>query len=495
MVETLRRNRFLGFLASAALATTTTTTAFVPASQQFRNKQHQATTTTTGHRAPSSSSLEATADSPFQFEFDFNSLADTILTKGGNLVGDISNTNPSEALVSLAKESIDAISKLSPESLASLQNEEWFHHLSTIVVDNPWHTIAVAAFSLGTWFQLAILQSPVDFTNDKELPFQPGADTYSPEKADAFYGKRQFMVLKRVLQLGSLTSSFTAGILFDWLVLGKLLKDEEYKALARNEPRRAKNALRLCEQLGPTFIKLGQALSIRTDLIPEAYALELRALQDQVTPFENEIGVEILKREFGVDDLSLIFSDLTVDPVASASVGQVYKGKLAVTGKDVAVKIQRPGILAEIALDLYILRLLTPIQTRLQNAANGVPTEQEDIDTAIVLVDEWGRGFVAETDYRLEARNTMDFQAAMIKRKLDAVCAPNVVEELVRDKVLVTEWVEGTRLDLDASPDVPRLCGVAINVSNKQKEFVCCSFSEFGCTLCLFFLLLLLLLF
>lgn len=439
----------MAFLASAALATTTTTTtAFVPTTQQFRNQQHQAATAT-------ATTLEATPD--------FQSLADTILTKGNTLVGDISNTNPSEALVSLAKESIDAISKLSPESLGSIQNEEWFHNLSTIVADNPWHTIAVAAFSLGTWFQLAILRSPVDFTNDKELPFQPGADTYSPEKADAFYGKRQFMVLKRVLQLASLTSSFTTGILFDWLVLGKLLKDEEYKALARNEPRRAKIALRLCEQLGPTFIKLGQALSIRQDLIPEAYSLELRALQDKVTPFENEIGVEILKREFGVDDLSLIFSELTVDPVASASVGQVYKGKLAVTGKDVAVKIQRPGILAEIALDLYILRLLTPIQTRLQNAANGVPTEQEDIDTAIVLVDEWGRGFVAETDYRLEAKNTMDFQAAMIKRNLDAVCAPNVVEELVRDKVLVTEWVDGTRLDLDASPDVPRLCGVAIN--------------------------------
>eukprot|EP00536_Pseudo-nitzschia_multiseries_P014157 jgi/Psemu1/213874/e_gw1.663.41.1 len=310
---------------------------------------------------------------------------------------------------------------------------------------------------------MAVLLSPIDFSNDAAVPFRPGADTYSPEKADKFYGDRKFMVAKRILQLASLTSSFTTGILFDWLVLGKLLGDDEYKALAKNEPRRAKVALRLCEQLGPTFIKLGQALSIRTDLIPEAYALELRALQDKVTPFENDIGIEILKREFGVDDLSLIFSELTEDPVASASVGQVYKGKLAVTGKDVAVKIQRPGILAEIALDLYILRLLTPIQTRLQNAANGVPTEQEDIDIAITLVDEWGRGFVAETDYRLEAENTINFQKAMESRKLDAVCAPTVVDELVRDKVLVTEWVDGTRLDLDASPDVPRLCGVAIN--------------------------------
>ena len=72
-------------------------------------------------------------------------------------------------------------------------------------------------------------------------------------------------------------------------------------------------------------------------------------------------------------------------------------------------------------------------------------------------------GFVAETDYRLEARNTAEFGASMKARGLDAVCAPAVVSDLVRDTVLVTEWVEGTRLDRDASPDVPRLCGVAIN--------------------------------
>ena len=128
-----------------------------------------------------------------------------------------------------------------------------------------------------------------------------------------------------------------------------------------------------------------------------------------------------------------------------------------------AVKVQRPGILGEIALDLYVLRLLTPIQTQLQNAVNRQPTTPEDIATAVSLVDEWGRGFVAETDYRLEAQNTIQFEEFMQKRELNAVCAPAVVEELVRDKVMVTEWVEGTRLDRDASPDVPRLCGVAIN--------------------------------
>ena len=78
-------------------------------------------------------------------------------------------------------------------------------------------------------------------------------------------------------------------------------------------------------------------------------------------------------------------------------------------------------------------------------------------------MDKWGRGFVAETDYRLEAWNTVQFESAMRKRGLDAVCAPAIVDDLVRDKVLATEWVDGTRLDRDASPDLPILCSVAIN--------------------------------
>ena len=323
----------------------------------------------------------------------------------------------------------------------------------------PWHLQLIFVFGIGS-FLLWFVTTPEKF---EDAPYEPGTSTYSPEKAEAFYRSQPLVVAKRILKLVFLTGTFNTGLLFDWLILGKLLKDEEYTALRKNEPRRAKVALGLCEKLGPTFIKLGQALSIRTDLVPEAYALELRQLQDAVPPFDSNIAREVLKKELGVSDLSQIFSSLSEVPVASASIGQVYKGTLASNGKEVAVKVQRPGILAEIALDLYVLRLLTPVQTILQNAANGVQTSPDDIETAVALVDEWGRGFVAETDYRLEAENTINFEKAMRKRGLEAVCAPPVIQELARDKVLVTEWVEGTRLDRDASPDVPRLCGVAIN--------------------------------
>lgn len=343
----------------------------------------------------------------------------------------------------------------------------------------PWYVASLGLVS-GIAAFTTFINTPDDYA---QAPYPAGSTTYDPNAASDFYASRPFMVLKRILRLSVLTGAFNIGLLYDWLILGKLFKDEEYTILKRNEPRRAKEALLLCTKLGPTFIKLGQALSIRTDIVPEAYALELRQLQDAVPPFDDEVARSVLKRELGVSDIGTIFEYLSESPVASASIGQVYRGTLRTTTttassttaadggsttttqttRDVAVKVQRPGILGEIALDLHVLRLLTPIQTTLQNAINGRKTDTSDIEQGIALVDEWGRGFVAETDYRLEATNTIKFEAAMRSRKLDAVCAPNVIENLVRDKVLVTEWVTGTRLDKDASTDVPRLCGVAIN--------------------------------
>lgn len=283
-------------------------------------------------------------------------------------------------------------------------------------------------------------------------PYVSGATAYTPDKAERFYGKRAPLVAARLLRLSSLTFAFNVKLLLDWR-LGWLEK---------NEKERAKEALVLCTQLGPTFIKLGQALSIRTDLIPEAYALELRSLQDAVPPFSSEQAREIMRSELNVRDLSSVFAKISDEPLASASIGQVYKATLK-DGREVAVKVQRPNILSEIALDLYVLRLLAPLQVRVSNLFNGRPTFPKDIELARALVDEWGRGFVAETDYIYEAQNTETFVKAMQNRGLDAVTAPTVVRALSSRKVLVTEWVDGTRLDRDMSPDVPRLCAVAIN--------------------------------
>lgn len=119
----------------------------------------------------------------------------------------------------------------------------------------PLHVAAIAAFTLGSSLNLW-LNTPDDYAKIG-APYVPGTTTYSPAASESFYGARPFLVAKRVLKLATLTSAFNTGILFDWLVLGKLFKDEEYTALKKAEPARAKVALRLAEQLGPTFIKLG----------------------------------------------------------------------------------------------------------------------------------------------------------------------------------------------------------------------------------------------
>lgn len=316
----------------------------------------------------------------------------------------------------------------------------------------PAVTLATFIAVLGGWGQ-----------DDAKIgsPYEAGSTSYSKQKADLFFSARPLYVFRRLLKLGQITGAFNFKLFLDWRL----------NNLEANEKERAKEALVLATQMGPTFIKLGQALSLRLDLIPEAYALELRQLQDAVPPFETPEAYAIIAKELNIsydpNNLSNPFQGSEIKfisrkPIASASIGQVYKATLK-DGREVAIKVQRPNILADIALDLYLLRLLTPIQVRISNAVNKLQTSQADIDVALTLVDEWGRGFVNEVDYLAEARNTEVFRSAMQSRALNAVTAPQVVNELSTNRVLVTEWVEGTRLDLDASPDVPRLCAVAVN--------------------------------
>lgn len=317
----------------------------------------------------------------------------------------------------------------------------------------PVTLIATFIAVLGGWGQ--------DPDEDVGSPYAAGSTSYNKQKADMFFSGKPLYVFRRLLRLGRITGAFNIKLLLDW----------RFGNLEKNQEERAKEALILATQMGPTFIKLGQALSLRLDLIPEAYALELRQLQDAVPPFSTPEAYAIIAKELGlnydpsntVNPLSgNIIKSISRKPIASASIGQVYKATLT-DGREVAIKVQRPNILSEISLDLFLLRLLTPLQVRISNAVNKLQTNQGDIDVALALVDEWGRGFVNEVDYLAEARNTEVFLQAMQTRGLNAVTAPQVVAELSTNRVLVTEWVEGTRLDLDASPDVPRLCAVAVN--------------------------------
>ncbi|VEU43324.1 unnamed protein product [Pseudo-nitzschia multistriata] len=143
---------------------------------------------------------------------------------------------------------------------------------------------------------------------------------------------------------------------------------------------------------------------------------------------------------------------------------------------DVAVKVQRPNVLENVSLDLYVMRsILAPLWNKLiqsRNKKKNGDSNSDDDETSlqrsntdsVALIDAWGEGFVNELDYRAEANATKAFTKAMEERGLGSVVfAPEVVDELSSMHVLTTKWVEGERLSTSNEDDVPRLCGVALN--------------------------------
>ena len=146
-------------------------------------------------------------------------------------------------------------------------------------------------------------------------------------------------------------------IAFGFLPLAnKLLMDKlTGRPYEEVEIERAAELRTILTRLGPTFIKVGQAVSIRPDILPRETMYELQKLCDDVPRFSNELARQIFKDELG-KDFDEVFTDIQPEPVAAASIGQVYKAKLRTTGEDVAIKVQRPAILETVSLDLCLIR-------------------------------------------------------------------------------------------------------------------------------------------
>jgi len=277
-------------------------------------------------------------------------------------------------------------------------------------------------------------------------PYPKGV--YNPEDAAEYFEARPWQVAVRAAELAGATVGFTSKLLWD-AVLGQL---------AANEASRAAELTALITELGPTFIKIGQALSIRADLLSPGYLKALSELQDRVPPFPTREADEIIEVELG-KAVGLLFEAISDEPIASASLGQVYRARLR-DGPEVAVKVQRPGMEERVALDLHLLRLgAGPAKTFITLVA---PFQQSQ--DFVGLIDEWGAGFVGELDYTAEAKNAEQFTVDIEKTPLAGqVFAPTVISEVSTRKVLTTEWVEGVRLESAPPQDVTRLCSIAMN--------------------------------
>ena len=189
---------------------------------------------------------------------------------------------------------------------------------------------------------------------------------------------------------------------------------------------------KIVTRLGPTFVKLAQTASMRPDLVGDEYAKSLAKLQDAVAPFGNAEAYAILEAELG-RPISELFEELSESPLASASMGQVYRGTLKAEygGKRVAVKIRRPGVYDTIRTDIGLLRSTVGIVQKLAGVTRDLR----------VLVDDVGRGLLGECDFRNEVRNSQNFLKA--HRSLAFITIPTPLEELCTDRVLISEWVDG----------------------------------------------------
>jgi ubiquinone biosynthesis protein len=205
--------------------------------------------------------------------------------------------------------------------------------------------------------------------------------------------------------------------------------------------QRGRHLRELLDELGPTFVKFGQLLSTRPDVVPPDIIAELRGLQDDVRPFPFEHAERVIEEDLG-NSIERLFLEFEREPVAAASIGQVHRALLP-NGRRVAVKVQRPGAPRQIEADLVLL----------YQAARLVKERVHALDfiDARGLVDEFARQIRQELDYRLEARNAQTFH-----RNFAAdphVHVPRVYWAYTRARVLTLEWLDGTQLaDVDTLP-------------------------------------------
>lgn len=185
------------------------------------------------------------------------------------------------------------------------------------------------------------------------------------------------------------------------------------------------------QELGPTFVKFGQILANRPDVVPPGLVTELKYLQDQVKPFSNEAAEAVIQREFGRPSHE-IFSEFAAEPIASASIAQVHRARLQ-DGTAVAVKIRRPDIERPIDSDLAILRAFA------ESVARGVP-ELARFDPE-GLVNEFARSLRRELDFQNELYHLQRFRLAFADES--RLVVPRPYPELCSSAVLVMEYVEG----------------------------------------------------
>lgn len=256
---------------------------------------------------------------------------------------------------------------------------------------------------------------------------------YSVERIAAFWDTKPGDLAERWSRFLRISTPFVTRFFFS-LLNGRLIEDEA--DLARM-------AVDNLTELGPTFIKLGQLLSIRPDVLPPVTMRELSRLQDNIKPFSTEEARALVVAELG-NPIDEVFSSFSEQPIAAASLAQVYRATLRETGQEVAVKVQRPGALATVSKDLYVLRRLADVTQPLIRRFTADETDY------IALTETFAEGLYTELDFRNEALNALRMDVLMRENaKPDAyarLVIPTPVMEFTSRRVMLSKWVNGVKL-------------------------------------------------
>ncbi|MEL4893874.1 ABC1 kinase family protein [Crocosphaera sp. Alani8] len=236
----------------------------------------------------------------------------------------------------------------------------------------------------------------------------------------------RYSPISRQWEVSLFTFKFSFFLLWD-----KLLRNNS----SRQRKKRAEWLVKNLLQLGPTFIKIGQSLSTRADLIPLEYIKELSQLQDNVPPFNSEEAIAVIEAELGqpIDDL---FDSFEIEPLASASLGQVHRAKLY-TGKEVVVKVQRPGLERIFNLDFEVIRRLISIMNRYFKAFKKYNLEE--------VHKEFFELLFQEIDYVNEGKNADRFRHNF--RGYSQIKVPKVYWKCSTRKILTLEYLPGIKVD------------------------------------------------